>query len=419
MWIKGSIFLYVALIVLSPALRIPGVQGMRGVAGDHVLLIVLLAFFFLISSRKFFDAAVVAFKKKGGLAQFYFGFTIISIVAVAFRLLADTAAYAPLIEISRLYGFVRPALLMLLVSVLLKFYSYEPQENLLNIFQVAILIFGGLSIALGVLQGLGYLEVDLFLTTYYSRDVNFDDVLKYGRAYATFDGQPNVFGTFCGLYVLLALARIGGVWSALLLGPLVILGGVGLMFSGSRGAMLGMFLGLLFWIVLSRNLKAVFVVSIGLLCGVLVINLAEDLVPASLINRLTLNDGGGTGAAGIAETRLPYWNQISELLQDNPVRWIFGVPGNLMPPTDNLHLALIASVGIPGFIVFMFLLISLFRAQIDNQHFQSRIFLVVLVFLFLNGTSYPTYFSARIGDLFWMWAAFVSFSWIRSGKVAR
>ena len=123
-----------------------------------------------------------------------------------------------------------PALIILLAALLYRAIGKGYGVELYQQFVSMVLIFGALSIFLGVAQGMGIGWVVDFLSTFYTRDLNMEDVLEYGRAYGTFDGQPNVFGTFCGLYILLLLNRMKSLTSLLVLAPLIVGAGLELFF---------------------------------------------------------------------------------------------------------------------------------------------------------------------------------------------
>lgn len=411
MWAKGLISLYVLMLILSPAVRLPGIPGMRGVTGDQVLSILLLIGALLFWRRGFVSAIRLALTPHNFTGMGYLAIVLIAILAAAVRVLFDTSMDAPVTEFARLYGLLRPELIILLAAL---FYRMQGQYQNIDVYQQfvsAVLIFGAIAIFLGLAQGMGNIWVVDFLNTYYTRDLNFEDVLIYGRAYATFDGQPNVFGTFCGLYILLLLNRMKGVTSIIILAPLMVGAGLGLLFSGSRGALLALLISMAVWAILSRNMRAFITIAVGGLCALVIISISTDLVSSAMMNRLAAAVGlYNEPSIGLASSRLPYWTLTLNLLTVEPLRVIWGIPGVLMPPTDNLQLALIASLGLIGLLVYMTLLIIMCLRQYRIREPHSIEFLVFLLFLLLNGTSYPTLLYARIGDLFWMSATLLFLS---------
>jgi len=411
MWTKVFISLYALMLVLSPAIRLPGVSGMRGITGDQVFLILLLGSSWLFWPQRFAKAIHAMLAPRTFIGWGYLILVLIALLTAAARLIFDASANAPICEVARLYGLIRPTLIILLAALLYRSLGKGQDVDLYEQFVISLLIFGALSIFLGVAQGMGTGWAVDFLSTSYTRDADFEDVLTYGRAYGTFDGQPNVFGTFCGLYILFLLNRMTSLTSLLVLAPLIIGAGLGLLFSGSRGALLALLISIAVWALLSRNLFGFLAIAVGGLSAVVIVSIGSDLVPPALINRLAEAVGlQDSTSGGLANTRLPYWTQIINLLIDVPLRLIWGIPCYLMPPPDSLQLALTAALGLPGLIVFITFLVIMWLRQFRACGPHSIEFLACLLFLMLNGTSYPTFLNARIGDLFWMIATLLFLS---------
>ena len=416
MWSKGFISLYAMMLVISPAIRLAGVSGMRGITGDQVLLILLLGGALLLWPQGLAKAGRAVLAPQTSTGWGYLIIVLIALLTTALRVIFDASSNAPICEVARLYGLLRPALIILLAALLYRAIGKGYGVDLYQQFVSMVLIFGALSIFLGVAQGMGIGWVVDFLSTFYTRDLNMEDVLEYGRAYGTFDGQPNVFGTFCGLYILLLLNRMKSLTSLLVLAPLIVGAGLGLLFSGSRGALLALLISIVVWAMLSRNLYGFLAIAVGGLSAVVIVSVAGDLVPSALMNRLAEAVGlQDSPSVGLASSRLPYWTQTFNLLTDVPQRLIWGIPCGLMPPSDNLQLALTAALGLPGLLVFTTLLIVMWLRQFRAHGPYSIEFLVCLLFLLLNGTAYPTFLNARIGDLFWMSATLLFLSGLHGG----
>lgn len=384
---------------------------MRGITGDQVLLILILSSTLLFWPLGFAKAVRAVLTPKTFIGRGYLSIVFIALFTSGARVIFDASESAPICEVARLYGLLRPALIILLAAVLYRMIKKAEGVDLYQVFMNTLLIFGALSIFLGVAQGMGIDWAVDFLSNFYTRDLNFEDVLKYGRAYGTFDGQPNVFGTFCGLYILLLLNRMKSLTSLLVLAPLIVGAGLGLIFSGSRGALLALLISIVVWAVLSRNLYGFLAIAVGGLSAAVIVSIASDLVPPALMNRLAEAVGlQDSSSVGLTSSRLPYWTQTADLFTDEPLRLIWGIPCTLIPPTDNLQLALAAALGLPGLLVFMTILIMMGQRQFRAGGPYAIEFLVCLLFLLLNGTSYPTFLNARIGDLFWMSATLLFLS---------
>lgn len=407
----GAVFLavYIIGVLLSPALRISGVQGMRGITADHLFLVCFLVFVWLFSKNGIASAVHIALRDRGAPGRWYLGIVLIALLSAIFRILADEGMFSPMIEVARLYGLVRPLFVILFAAVLYQIYSLGQSHQYLNDLGWIVIGVGGIAVLIGVLQGVGVPWAVEVTSTLYTRDLNFEEVLIYGRAYGTFDGQPNVFGTFCGLFFLFVLFRLGNVAYGVLFTPLLILAALGLLLSGSRGALLALVLAVATWSMLRGSFQTFIAIAFVSLAVAAVLTLSIDFVSAAIINRLASALGlGGGGDVSLIATRIPYWGQILDLVVAEPMRLVWGVPGKIMPPADNLQLGLLGGLGFLGALFYMVvLLVQGVRFYVYGGVVGVNM-VAITIYLVLNGISYPTFLNARIGDLFWLAAALAS-----------
>lgn len=398
------------MLLFSPPLRFSGVSGMRGVTADQVFLFVLVLTLFFVQTNGFLKALATLLDRRRFLGFWFVFLLVIGIFCAALRMLFDAASEGPLIEVARIYGFVRPAFIFLLTAVLLQIKSERDGGISLRFLNRVIVSVGFVPVMCGALQGIGYEPVSDFLVANYTRDVDFDDVITYGRAYSFFDGQPNTYGTFCAFYLLLVLGLIRGLLSLILALPLIVVSCFGLLVSGSRGALLSLLIVGAVWIVSRRNWMALWAIGLTLMCSLVAVNFAGEFVPPMILDRLADALGfGGQGSVGLVTSRLPYWGTVISLLSEMPQRMIWGVPGLLMPPADNLQLALIGLFGFVGMAIFMMIVMVMIWKLFRHRDPETQALLVFAVLMLFNGISYPTFFSARISDLYWLFAGIFFF----------
>ncbi len=407
----GAFFLaaYIIGLFLSPALRIAGVQGMRGITADHFFLVGFLGFVWLFSKNGIASAVHIALRDRGAPGRWYLGIVLIALLAAIFRVLADEGMFSPMIEAARLYGLVRPFFVILFAAVIYQIYQLGESDQYLNDLGWIVIGVGGIAVLIGVLQGIGVPWAVEITSAFYTRDLNFEEVLIYGRAYGTFDGQPNVYGTFCGLFFLLVLFRLSNVAYGVLFTPLLIVAALGLLLSGSRGALLALVLATTTWYMLRGSFQKFIAIAFVSLAVVAVLSLSVDFVSAAIINRLASALGLGVGGdVSLIATRIPYWGQIFDLVVTEPMRVVWGVPGRIMPPADNLQLGLLGSLGFLGALFYMVVLLVQGVRFFSYGGVIGINMVAIIIYLMLNGISYPTFLNARIGDLFWLFAALVS-----------
>ena len=407
------LFVYVGALLLSPPLRLSGIPGMRGFTADQFLVFIALAGFAFVGPRFFGKALRDCFRRGFFVGYLYAAVVAVAIVAVAFRIVVDSSQLEPAIELARLYGVMRPAFVIVLGVLITRLYFLEAFDKAYRDLVVCFLVIGAFPLMVGLGQGLGVPSVVDFSANYYSRGSNFDVVLMYGRAYGTFDGQPNVFGTFCAIYILFLINYLRFSWRLVALVPLLGLAVLCLIFSGSRGAMLALLIAGMAWMVVSKGFS--FIVYAGFLLFVLagVFFLFEGVLPEAQTGRLISALGLGSGGdPGLATTRLPYWSMMIDLFLQKPLRLLWGVPGYLMPPTDNLQLAWVAALGLFGALIYLYIVLRLASKFFQLRDKEGAEFGVLSLVFLLNGVSYPTFFNGRLGDFFWLAAACVVLGYV-------
>ncbi|MDN2658006.1 O-antigen ligase family protein [Cobetia sp. 14N.309.X.WAT.E.A4] len=384
---------------------------MRGLTADHILLLAIISIYFVSCNKKWRQAFSISIDSRVAVGVF----TIIIIAIATFtsllRLLFEEGTVSPFVEVARLYGIFRPVLIIMLGAIFIHISFVNEKNKIYELYAHLIVVLGGGAILVGLLQGADFLPLNVILNEFYSRDADFESVIKYGRVFGTFDGQPNVYGTFCSLYILICINRIKSSKSVFIIIPAIIIGGLGLMLSGSRGALLGLLISIIIWLILTRSVKTFFIFFILGVCITLTVFIGKDFVQESLVERLSSAIGiSGTQSVSLTSSRLPYWNTIFDLFLDNPFRLLWGLPGNIMPPTDNLQLALMSSLGLPGLLIFMSFLVYIIVLQLKYPNPNSKEFISIIVLMILNGVSYPTFLTGRIGDTFWMIASLILIS---------
>lgn len=400
---------YLLLLLYGPGLlRSLGFVA-RGIRLDQLLLVATWPVLVLVCNRRFREV----FFSPLGIALAILPALSAAAGLVSLACFADTV---PATVLAQVWGFSRPLLVFVAVATLLQgsaLLSRGTWFTLLIILSIGLLLFA----AAQVLQ-IGP-AVDLGLHVYGRSDSAQLPLLRLsllqGRAWGTFDGQANAFGSFwvvlLSLEVALLAARRGSLRAPLRLLPLLvatICSSLGLLLTGSRGAMAGAAAAIAVVLATSRatrSLQLVAIVAVLLLLG-------ANLLPPQLLHRvqslLALQSYGG---AAIYETRLPYWREDVAYWLENP---LLGAAGRPVAPPDNLYLSLLVNGGLiltlwqlACVALVVYRLYRLVRQQTHPLRGLALGVLAATVGLVVNGISAASLQAGRVQELYWFLVAVV------------
>lgn len=173
---------------------------------------------------------------------------------------------------------------------------------------------------------------------------------------------------------------------------------IGIFLTGSRGALLGLFVATLFYLLkmfpdLRKNKtfwKAIVILIIG---TVGIYFYLRNNLSDSIINRFSVSDVVASGGSG----RLEVWANICKILLDNPLRAIFGygfgtqklVYGEvygLQSASHNVFLQLLMDVGLVGVGAFVISFVYFWKWAAKKYSYVSSALWIVLLFTFLTLT---------------------------------
>lgn len=231
------------------------------------------------------------------------------------------------------------------------------------------------------------------------------------RAYSTF-GNPNVMGEYLVVLTSLSVGMLWkskGFWKKSFFLATTLLCAVGLLTTGSRGAMLGL--------AFSAFIFALFAEHRLLPFGALVAAAIPFVMPASMWDRLM---GAFTGADSSTKYRMSIYGACFKMVQDHPIFGIGVGAFALVYPryvysasnayhSHNLFLQVLLEVGILGFVPFILLLVfwaqRLYRTvALDKTRarFIPGVVLSSMAGLLLQGVTDHLWFNYRIVLLFWL-----------------
>lgn len=258
---------------------------------------------------------------------------------------------------------------------------------------------------LAILQAAGVESVKDFSLAVYSRKEGeeISDALDLGRAFGTFDGQPNVLGCFCVLILsvcITEIARLRGRRRLAVAVSIFIVAGA-LAVSWSRGAYGGTLIALTILIVQLPPAVAMRVgsatVAVG--CGLYFV------VPEVVRMRFSqlLSGRGDANQGSIFDARQQFWESNWRTFKEYP---ILGARGIQMDPADNLYLSLLALNGVAGLLCFLIVVVTglwQLRARIRTpaRAIALPLFAATVGWL-VNGISIGSFFGERIQELYWI-----------------
>ncbi|WP_417801164.1 hypothetical protein, partial [Tenacibaculum sp.] len=258
----------------------------------------------------------------------------------------------------------------------------------------------------GLLQGIGLDGVDILLLEYYPRGTGQDStelVLKFGRAFSVFDGQPNTLGFYSALIILLVFLY-KPFKSLTFSGAIILLALINLYFSESRGAALSLFITLFISFLINRDVKIIIQVMIlTLVIAFLSFLVGADNIDLRIVDRfinavyLSNSDG-----SSIYSARMLYWDELITKLTS--LRYfLMGIPSSQLVALDNLYLFIFSYLGVFFGLIYILLIVYIMASR---KIMNDRRLLCILVLFFVNGMSMPTLYIARVSETLWFIALF-------------
>jgi len=388
---------YVALLMYSPPMFREWESVNRGVRLDQLLL--LLSIFALILVRPNRTAAALRNPVGGALSVFTVASVVSAFAAAAF---VPGASLVGALVIT--WGQSRSVLAFVLTFVVLR---DAPESMRRRIGRVFLLLGAGVA-TIAALQSAGVEWINEMSLAHYSRkdSVDIGLALEAGRAFGTFDGQPNILGTFCVLALGLALSehvRVSTVWRWLTIAACGLFAWA-LAASWSRGAYAGAVVGAVVLLLQVRPRAALRIAIIAVGIGALVYISAPVSVQTRFQQLLT-NTGGERGDS-MFTSREVSWADSLRVVARHP--W-FGARGVAINPPDSLYVALVMYNGVIGAILFLFALLVALRelarsTSVCGRYFAQPMIAVTIAWL-VNGVSVGTFFGERVQEMYWMFVA--------------
>lgn len=199
-----------------------------------------------------------------------------------------------------------------------------------------------------------------------------------GRALGSLE-QSNELGTFLAMYVVVAAAMIPGVkrnWGRALMIAATVTGTIGVFMSVSRGALVGLGVGLL-WVGLRTSRWMALLTLVTMLTSPL-------WIPDYMMERLNETEVAVEGTdetelEGSAQARIDTWRAMTEIIADHPFDGVgFTGLGYVLPETGdalglhvkdsshNTFLRFQAEMGILGLLVLIWVFWKCFRVGLDG-----------------------------------------------------
>ncbi|MBU0635278.1 MAG: O-antigen ligase family protein [Candidatus Omnitrophica bacterium] len=245
------------------------------------------------------------------------------------------------------------------------------------------------------------------------------------RASAPFEGRAGEPNTLAGYLLIMISLVIGFILYANSLRKLLLGGGflilmmVTLLYTLSRAGWLGFAMAFITFVVFSRRAK------VGLiLVSIILILAAPAILPQRIISRFQSTFVGGQtynvlGRKVIldesASLRIKSWQGSLEAWMKNPI-FGWGVPGGGVV-SDVQYTRILREVGIVGFIVFLWMIATLFKTAFRSFRLPnmndfgkglSLGFIAALVGILGMGVAAEVFIIIRIMEPFWFLAAIVS-----------
>jgi len=303
------------------------------------------------------------------------------------------------------WGQSRSLMAFLMVWTIARLLQADDRKRVVQVF--LLFTFGECAVA--AVQSLGANWIRQLTVEYYSRKLGYEitDAVELGRAFGTFDGQPNVLGVFCVLalsFTVSEAVETRGIRRFASLATSIVVAWA-LAVSWSRGAYSGAAVAVL--IVLWHKRKGgTGVTALAAACvAVTAIYVAAPEAVKERFEQLVMNRGTDASESLFA-TRQAVWMSNMRLFEQHPVLGVRGIP---MDPADNLYVALLALNGVIGFVLF-FVALALTVREIRKQQVTNlgRIavpLLAATVGWMVNGVSIGSFFGERVQELYWVFAA--------------
>jgi hypothetical protein len=382
---------FLTIVVCVPPILGDVEFASRGIKLDQVLLGPSMFMLLLAAPRRVWAAA----RHPVGMALAVFaGCSLLSSLWSA--LFVDGAN--PLAATAAAWGSVRA---FLVFSIAYALAVRAAPVTRVRVFKLVVLL--GLVIVGVATAQLMQLEPLYSLTVeYYPRKADFAAILEslnVGRAYGTFDGQPNIFGAFIVLTVAIAGAFLVNARRPVERWILVAcLGwlGWGLAISWSRGSYAAAMVAVavLVWHAGPRR-AAKLIVSLAVSGVVIYFTLPEH--PRERF--VQLFQGRGYEGDSIFGTRLPIWEANLALFLQNP---LLGVRGVAAAPLDSLYIGLLVVNGVVGAIVFLVGIVLVLRSLGAQRTVLAVGLAAATVAWLVNGLSIPVFFGERIQEVYWL-----------------
>lgn len=407
--IEGKAFVFSALYLVALLFSPPMFQTLpfaaRGAKLDQVLLlcsfIVLLSLgfdpFHSIRSNNILFVQVASWS---------------AAMATATVSLLTISGADPAMAAGALWGQSRPVLVMLVFSSVFALMTGKARMRVLSL----VLVLGALVILIGFAQYRGWEPVVNLTTTIYTRKADqqavIDAMSSVGRAYSTFDGQPNAFGTFCMILFCMSLSlsalRIQARTSRWLVWSMIVASAYGMAISWSRGALAGCLAGALLVLVIIPKQFALRVLGLIAAAAVAIWQLLPDQTLRRLQDLFMLSTDTGER---IYDARLAFWSSNFDFWTRHPV---FGGSGVLLAPADSQYLAILISGGVLGLTAFIALVAVVSKRVLEiGRHTDHAMrypaigLTAAVVAMLVNGVSVPSFMEERVMELFWFLVALI------------
>ncbi len=407
--VEGKAFefsaLYLAALLFSPPMLQTLPFAARGAKLDQGLL--LCSFIFLLSRG--FDPFRLIRSNSVVFAQL--ACWSAAMVTATISLLTITGADAAMAA-GALWGQSRPVLVMLVFSSVFAVIPGRVRMRVLSL----VLVLGALIILIGFAQYCGWEPVVDLTTTIYTRKADqqavIDAMSSVGRAYSTFDGQPNAFGTFCMVLFCMSLSlsalRTQARSSRWLVWAMIIASAYGVAISWSRGALAGCLAGAALVLIIVPKEVALRVLALIATAAVTIWQLLPDQTLRRLQDLFMLSTDTGER---IYDARLAFWSSNFDFWTRHPV---FGGSGVLLAPADSQYLAILISGGVLGLAAFIALvavvtkkILEVARHAEHPMRYPAIGLTAVVVAMLVNGVSVPSFMEERVMELFWFLVALI------------
>jgi hypothetical protein len=408
--LKFLFFLYLISVYYAPRLGSGGGSSSYNIRPD--MLLMLFAFPILIFAYRGVPRVFRTEWVAVWLGLYFVSSLVTALVSWLF-FDSDTVAI-----IGPVTGVLKPLMTYLGFSFWVRRASAVQRLNLVN--WALLLAMPLMLIAIG--QLVNFSSINSISQEYYGRRAEVGEesvrsMFQEGRVFATFDGEPNNFGTFCaitaacwGVTAMYARKRPLLQVGRLLLFGLTI---VGLLLSWSRGAMGGLAAGVLLMIILTDFRRSIKIVSAILFLAVAVV----PFMPPDAISRVTqLATLRSASGSAIYFDREAGWRDNIQLWSESPV---FGIMGHRKIAPDNLFVGLGSLTGTSGVLLMSAALGTAFWMGFNRFRKWSRadtrwrdpevrarrtLYLmgaVVTLVAVVNGASANTILESRVLEPYW------------------